>query len=289
MILPAALLSMTVPTVQATGGARPAMPLRPLVELISPEDYPVDAIIRNAEGRTRFQLAIDEKGAPYGCRILESAREPSLDRATCDIFMARAKFQPAIDAKGQPVPDTYANVVDWRLPEAAGGVIPFEPIRTVVTVYSTAEGVSHCEMRENDFKWPRLSRDQCVSMANREMVDLAEYHKTPSTITLVTTFSPHGPPAPTEEQADGLLALEAMATVQIGTDGRVTFCQTLGFNTAMDLPRQATEPDICEDFGLRDLMFPPTGGPGDARSARWTVRLYITPRLADGKRPQGTP
>lgn len=286
MIVSAALLLMTVPTVPTAEPARRARPLRPLAQLISSSDYPVDAIIRKAEGRTRFELAIDGEGTPYSCRILESAKEPSLDRVTCDLFMTRAKFQPAADARGQPVPDIYSNVVEWRLPEEASDVMAFEPTRVVVTAYSTAAGVSHCDMREGDYDWPRFTRDQCLEIVGREIIDLAEYWKMPATMTLVNSFTPHGQKEAEDEQAHGLLGIEATAAVRIGPDGNVTYCQTLDIQVNMNL-LQPPSPDLCDSFGLRDAKFPPVNNPAEARSGRWSVRFYVGENLPAEKPRQG--
>jgi hypothetical protein len=276
MILSATLLLITVPTVQSVQLGRRAKPLRPLAELFTSEDYPVDAIIRKAEGRTGFELAIDSNGAPYSCRILEATKEPSLDRVACDVLMARAKFEPALDAKGRPVPDTYAARVVWVLPEDAPDVIPFEPSRRVVRVYSTAAGVSHCDLTEDDYAWPRLTRDQCLSMAGREVVDFAEQRKMTAPMTIIETFSPHGREAGKDEQAYGTVAMEMTAALRIGGDGEVTYCQPGSSKLLPDVPSQAQrQPNLCEDLKIHDWKFTPADDPAVVRSGQFTTRIYF--------------
>jgi len=287
MILTAALLLTMVPTAASAQPARRAEPLQPLVQLISNSDYPVDAIMRDAEGRTRFELAIDQQGMPYACRILEPAKEPSLNRVTCDIFMARARFRPAVDASGRPVPDTYESVVEWRLPEEVADLTPFEPSRTVVRAYSTLEGVTHCEMREDDHVWPRLTRDQCLTLAGREIIDSAESSELPGVLTMVTAFSPDGHTPEKDPETYGLLSLEAIAAVRISSEGTVTYCQTVALYTGIDVQGLPPPPDYCDGAGLRDVKFTPASSGGGVRSGRFMARFYVRPDLGDLKPPQG--
>lgn len=84
--------------------------------LFSADDYPVSALSAGEEGTVEAQLAIDESGRVRDCTIVRSSGSVSLDKATRDIFWRRARFLPARDASGNPVPDRVETPpITWRL------------------------------------------------------------------------------------------------------------------------------------------------------------------------------
>ena len=86
-----------------------------LARLFSGDDYPVDALNRNEQGTTTVELRIDENGRVSGCSVQESSGSRSLDAATCKVLRQRARFTPATDDAGRPVPDSYTQRITWRL------------------------------------------------------------------------------------------------------------------------------------------------------------------------------
>lgn len=286
MIASATLLLMMAPTAPTAQPAQRAQPVRPLIELISPDDYPVDAVARNAEGRALFQLSVNEKGTPFFCRILESTKEPSLDRVTCDLFMARAKFRPAVDAKGRAVADTYTSAVNWRLSGETADVLPFEPSRTVVAVYFTAGGVSHCDMSYNDVAGPRFNRDQCVESVGQELIEVAEHFRTAATVRAVTTFVPQGREPEKDGRDYGKLGFEATAAVRVAPDGTIARCHMVDFKLSSDFPQVQEKMDYCEAFAPKEPLFAPATDPAEVRSGRFISRLYIDTGPVGEKPPQ---
>ncbi|MGL5839495.1 MAG: energy transducer TonB [Sphingorhabdus sp.] len=81
--------------------------------IITPADYPRNV---RAEGTTRFELVIDTNGRAQNCTITASAGNESLDKATCNAFVKRARFTPATDINGQAVPGRYRGSVTWKEP-----------------------------------------------------------------------------------------------------------------------------------------------------------------------------
>lgn len=80
------------------------------------DSYPAEAKRNGQQGRVSVQLTIDKAGAPTTCAVVTSSGSPSLDKATCDLAMANAKYTPALDAKGLPVASTVALPgVRWEL------------------------------------------------------------------------------------------------------------------------------------------------------------------------------
>jgi periplasmic protein TonB len=101
----------------ATPPAHPAQRARANSgSLFSTADYPPDALRAHAQGRVSFHVEISAEGRVTNCEITGSSGRASLDAATCRILRTRARYHPARDAAGNPVPDTDNGWVAWRLP-----------------------------------------------------------------------------------------------------------------------------------------------------------------------------
>jgi len=73
--------------------------------LFSADDYPAEAQQNGEEGTVQVALTVDVNGKVSGCTVIRSSSYASLDRATCNILQRRARFVPARDAAGRPIPD----------------------------------------------------------------------------------------------------------------------------------------------------------------------------------------
>jgi periplasmic protein TonB len=82
----------------------------------STDDYPAAAIRVEAEGTTRFTLAIGANGRVTSCTVTGSSGNSALDAATCRILRARARYTPARDQHENPVSGQDSGSVTWRLP-----------------------------------------------------------------------------------------------------------------------------------------------------------------------------
>jgi periplasmic protein TonB len=94
---------------------KPPIPLDP-ASWIKDKDYPRAAIKAEQSGTAGFRLDIDRKGKVKACTIVYSSGSPLLDAATCSVLLRRARFMPAIDAKGNRVPGHYSSRFRWLLP-----------------------------------------------------------------------------------------------------------------------------------------------------------------------------
>jgi TonB family protein len=90
-------------------------PTRPSYEWFNPKDYPPAMIRGGYQGIVNFRLIVDEKGAPTSCNIQESTRPKEFDDAVCKAVMKRARFEPALDAQGKPVPSYWRQTVRFVL------------------------------------------------------------------------------------------------------------------------------------------------------------------------------
>jgi TonB family protein len=100
------------PAPQHAGGP---IPRAPLYTLVSADDYPAVAFANNEQGQVRFKLSVGLDGAVTNCTITETSGSPSLDAATCQLMIRRARFVPARKSDGSPVADTYESSLTWKL------------------------------------------------------------------------------------------------------------------------------------------------------------------------------
>ncbi|WP_421851946.1 energy transducer TonB [Novosphingobium sp.] len=63
--------------------------------------------------QARFRLMIDVKGKPTACYIQRPLSVAGLGALTCRLLLERARFKPAQDATGRPVPSYYVNAINW--------------------------------------------------------------------------------------------------------------------------------------------------------------------------------
>ena len=86
-----------------------------LAGLFSGDDYPIDALRMEQQGRTTVRLRINAKGKVSNCSVVASSGSASLDRKTCAILSRRARFTPARDSSGNAVEDSFTQTIVWQL------------------------------------------------------------------------------------------------------------------------------------------------------------------------------
>jgi hypothetical protein len=100
------------PKQQASLSKRPGPVSRPNAWLTS-SDYPPAMFNLGKQALVNFRLSVSAQGTPSACEIQSSYNDKKFDEVTCAALMRRARFSPALDAKGQPVPSFYLNTVHW--------------------------------------------------------------------------------------------------------------------------------------------------------------------------------
>lgn len=91
--------------------SRPATPLEDPQTWVSAADFPDDQRQRRRGGFTSVRLLLDEAGKPTDCHV-QRAGANSFNGAACRILMEKGRFQPALDAAGQPLPSYF--VMNFR-------------------------------------------------------------------------------------------------------------------------------------------------------------------------------
>jgi TonB family protein len=94
---------------------RKAYSRRPAYEWFSADDYPSNMVRGGYQGIVNFRIIVDEKGNPTSCHIQESTRPKEFDEAVCKAVLKRARFEPALDAQGKPVPSYWRQTVRFVL------------------------------------------------------------------------------------------------------------------------------------------------------------------------------
>lgn len=140
-------------------------PLGRLADWASDADYPAGARSRKVQGVTSIKLTIASTGVPTDCAIIRSSGDAELDKTTCTLLLARARFEPATDRAGLAISGTYSCAVRWQLPNAdsisapllsaplPGKIVEIYDIRedgTKTNCSMTASGAMAAAMPPND-------------------------------------------------------------------------------------------------------------------------------------------
>jgi TonB family protein len=89
-----------------------------LTSYFSDDDYPASAMRAEEEGNVSFNLTISREGTVSDCVITSSSGSAALDETTCRVLRERARYTPAMDARGHAVAGSDNGRVTWRLPPA---------------------------------------------------------------------------------------------------------------------------------------------------------------------------
>ena len=68
---------------------------------------------------TTFDLALDDAGRAAGCAVVVPSGSDEVDAAVCTALVRRARFKPAKDRSGSPLPSVFRGRVAWQ-PNAGG-------------------------------------------------------------------------------------------------------------------------------------------------------------------------
>jgi len=85
-------------------------------EWMRSSDYPARMRSLGYQGLVHFRLVVDDRGIPKSCHIQLSTRPKDFDDAVCKKIMARARFEPALDADGKPITSYYTNSARFSIP-----------------------------------------------------------------------------------------------------------------------------------------------------------------------------
>ncbi|WP_174273525.1 energy transducer TonB [Sphingomonas bacterium] len=221
---------------------------------VTVKDYPVEAVLAQAEGIAAFALTIDANGLPEDCRITKSAGSKLLDDQTCAIMLIRARFRPPTDRKGRIVPATYRQSIRWRLPPNAKREEVVDRSFDARATIAANGNVTDCALSGAGATRLAQAKGSCGPFGNRDFLAFFlkdNYAKTRGTnVRLSVNFDGNSPPAPAKPPR--IYAILAKAAIEIGKDGAMTSCTSV---TALSALGRTL--DLC-DFIKTD---PPRYGP----------------------------
>lgn len=79
-------------------------------------DYPLDALRKGQHGTTKVALTIEADGRLSDCKTVVSSGSASLDAATCQAYMTRGRYTPAIGKDGKPMVGHKLLSTNWLPP-----------------------------------------------------------------------------------------------------------------------------------------------------------------------------
>ncbi len=71
------------------------------------DDYPRKMLFAGHQGIVNLRIMVDASGNPASCHIQRSTRPKEFDDMSCKVAMKNARFEPALDAQGKPVPSYW--------------------------------------------------------------------------------------------------------------------------------------------------------------------------------------
>lgn len=196
----------------------------PLPLLFNAADYPATALRAAKEGTTAVAVTINPEGRVDGCFVESSAGDASLDSATCRILGSRARFEPARNAQGQPVPSAMTVRIRWQLPPNSRIPITAWQMRSTATLAANGQLLSCSEEMEGITRPPIPG---CRGFANNMPVGQLGTGSGPARIQFDVRLVPGAVSVSQLPKADGEVLLRTAAHLRIGTDGQVLSCDII--------------------------------------------------------------
>jgi len=79
------------------------------------ENYPSRALREEIEGTVGLRVTVTPDGRASSCTVTRSSGSKILDDAACKGMLRYARFEPALDDKGNPTTGTYSTRITYRL------------------------------------------------------------------------------------------------------------------------------------------------------------------------------
>lgn len=108
-----AILMLAATQTGAIAGEVQPPRLRNAAAVITLQDYPQTALQHDEYGIVSIALSVSTEGKVTSCDVTETSGSNLLDKRTCALFKARAKFDPATDGNHQPVSAGFRTAVAW--------------------------------------------------------------------------------------------------------------------------------------------------------------------------------
>jgi protein TonB len=80
-----------------------------------PTGYPARALREQRQGTVALTVTVTPEGRATGCVVTQSSGHPDLDHAACKELTEKARFDPALDEKGEPVSAQFSTKITFRI------------------------------------------------------------------------------------------------------------------------------------------------------------------------------
>jgi TonB family protein len=211
-------------------------------ELVTANDYPAVALMKEQEGTVTVRLDVDRTGVVTTCKVVISAGSAALDDQTCALFRARARYIPAHDRRGRPVASTVDQRMAWRLAGQAAAPFPRQAwmVRTNLSL-DAAGKIVDCKLEATGLatipKWCSEVFPNAAETAAR--VAPADIVGVTITETHFYLSAPADVVAPPDVRGATRIA-QQVSRVTIDAGGRISDCEAVSYSGAA-----APERDAC--------------------------------------------
>jgi TonB family protein len=260
-------------------GPRRATSEGPLQALFTAEDYPARAARRGIEGTVGFRIEVDSTGGATNCQIISTSGNADLDQAACNVILQRARFRPALDHLGRPMPDSLSARIVWRL-DGTSPYWSFEREQMVMTIrWSDPDPV--CLETVNGEPMGQMGASECNEMFGPIMLAVRD-GRGAFEVTIVDTLTPSGQSQMSAEAANyGELVWAAEVELAIAPNGHVDSCHA----TSSETDSASAFPfldgaGICQGYDQPDARFEPVKESTGTRRAHKHVAVFVRRRNA---------
>jgi TonB family protein len=223
--------------------------------------YPEAARRKDAEGRVRFEVLVDDRGTVEDCRLLQSSGSDDLDQGTCRLARTM-RFAPG-EHDGKPVPSSRAFTIRWLLDVER----PLSESMALVRLKLAAGALVDCDTQSSGMVGEVWSATACAALRDRERWlgarglaasgGRVELHLSAGTLTA----------APVRGTAD----LAQRITFAVNADGDAVDCSVT--SVRISGAGLVAEPGICPLF-LRQIWF--QGATAHAPHPTGTLDVRVT-------------
>lgn len=219
------------------------------------EDYPAAAMEAREQGVVWVTAMVNVDGRVSQCLVEESSGSSRLDLVTCRILQRRARFIPATDSAGSPVPSRFRQRVRWEL-EA----LPFASFtRTTRIARGPGEAMQRCsggaDCDDSDFD----AIDTWRALAGRPLPATGE-------LTVTRRFEPENNASPRERRERSNIS--GAARVAIAANGKLLDCTPVPANDPVSVR-------LCDLAG--NWLFKLSPDKAAVRTGTWRVNLGVRP------------
>ena len=174
-MLPFTLLLLVGATLPSGGLPSGGQPIGDAANWLHSGDFP--STEWHMAAITRYDLMVDEVGRTVGCTITGPSGSAIVDQVACTSLIARARYSPARDTRGQVVPQAIRGKLEWHPDSDSGnelrntadlairspsvtqkqGIVPVR----VVVIYDPSGAIEQCVVTK-PAPTARLNRQACA-------------------------------------------------------------------------------------------------------------------------------